>query len=147
MTFDGDAGSVSINGTVYHLRQLHWHSPTEHSVNGRRYDLELHMVHQSAQGKAAVIGVFYQIGAHDAFMHKLEPYLEMIAEKKDREEKVGVIDPRGARGRASVYYRYMGSLTTPPCAEGVIWTIVKRVGSIQVHHTHHEFMIHELATT
>uniref|UniRef100_A0A8R7V7Z5 Alpha-carbonic anhydrase domain-containing protein n=1 Tax=Triticum urartu TaxID=4572 RepID=A0A8R7V7Z5_TRIUA len=49
--FEGDAGSVSIVGTAYHLRQLHWHAPTEHSVNGRRYDMELHMVHQSAQGK------------------------------------------------------------------------------------------------
>lgn len=128
--FQGDAGSVSINGTVYYLRQLHWHSPTEHSVNGRRYDMELHMVHESAQKKAAVIGVFYEIGAHDAFLHTLEPYLEMIAEQKDREEKVGVMDPRGARGRASVYYRYMGSLTTPPCTEGVIWTIVKRVRTV-----------------
>lgn len=128
--FEGDAGSVSINGTAYYLRQLHWHSPTEHSLNGRRYDMEMHMVHESAQNKAAVIGVFYQVGAHDAFLHKLEPYLEMIADKKDREEKVGLIDPRGARGRASVYYRYMGSLTTPPCAEGVIWTIVKRVRTV-----------------
>ncbi|XP_051204924.1 alpha carbonic anhydrase 7 [Lolium perenne] len=130
LNFEGDAGSVTINGTVYYLKQLHWHSPTEHSVNGRRYDLELHMLHQSAEKKAAVIGVFYEIGAHDAFLHKLEPYLEMIAEQKDREEKVGVMDPRGARGRASVYYRYMGSLTTPPCSEGVIWTIVRRVRTV-----------------
>ncbi|KAK1607524.1 hypothetical protein QYE76_031197 [Lolium multiflorum] len=130
LNFQGDAGSVSINDTVYYLRQLHWHSPTEHSVNGRRYDLELHMVHQSVEKKAAVIAVFYEIGAHDAFLHQLEPYLEVIAEQKDREEKVGVIDPRGARGRASVYYRYTGSLTTPPCTEGVIWTIVRRVRTV-----------------
>ena len=58
----------------------------------------------------------------------MEPYLKMIADKEDREEKVGMIDPRGAWGRASVYYRYMGSLTTPPCTQGVVWTIVKRVG-------------------
>ncbi|XBI03931.1 hypothetical protein VPH35_132293 [Triticum aestivum] len=84
----GDAGSVSINDTAYHLRQLHWHAPTEHSVNGRRYDIELHMVHQSAQNKTAVIG------------------------QPEREEMVGVVDARGARGRASVYYRYMAP--SPP---------------------------------
>ncbi|XP_037471338.1 alpha carbonic anhydrase 7-like, partial [Triticum dicoccoides] len=105
----------------------------EHSVNGRRYDMELHMVHQSAQGKAAVIGVLYEIGARDPFLHMLEPYLEMIAQQRQREEKVGVVDARGARGRASVYYRYVGSLTTPPCAQGVIWTIVKRVRTVSRH--------------
>ncbi|TVU00810.1 hypothetical protein EJB05_53749 [Eragrostis curvula] len=125
--FDGDAGSVVINGTAYHLKQLHWHSPSEHTLNGRRYDMELHMVHQSAEGKAAVIGVLYEVGDHDAFLHRLEPFLERIANVRDREERLGVLDPRGARGRASVYYRYMGSLTTPPCTEGVIWTIVRRV--------------------
>ncbi|KAF0899870.1 hypothetical protein E2562_025114 [Oryza meyeriana var. granulata] len=125
---DGDAGSVVINGTAYYLRQLHWHSPTEHSVDGRRYDMELHMVHESAENEAAVIGLLFEVGRPDRFLQKMEPFLRMIADKKDREEKVGVIDPSGARGRASVYYRYMGSLTTPPCTEGVIWTIVKRVG-------------------
>ncbi|XP_037423309.1 alpha carbonic anhydrase 7-like [Triticum dicoccoides] len=133
LKFEGDAGSVSIGGTPYFLRQLHWHSPTEHSVNGRRYDMELHMFHESTEGKAAVIGIFYEIGAHDAFLHKLEPYLEMIADRKDREEKMGMMDPRGARGKASVYYRYLGSLTTPPCSEGVIWTIVKRVRTVSRH--------------
>ncbi|XP_037467375.1 alpha carbonic anhydrase 7-like [Triticum dicoccoides] len=131
--FEGDVGSVFIDYTAYHLRQLHWHAPTEHSVNGRRYDMELYMVHQSAKNKTAVIGVFYEIGARDAFQHKLEPYLEMIAKQPEREEKVGVVDARSARGRASMYYRYVGSLTTPPCTQGVIWTIVKRVHTVSRH--------------
>ncbi|KAL5221043.1 hypothetical protein ABZP36_025756 [Zizania latifolia] len=128
--FDGDAGSLVINGTAYYLRQLHWHSPTEHTVNGRRYDMELHMFHESTDKKAAVVGLLYEVGRSDGFLRKMEPYLKMIADKQDREEKVGVIDPRGLRSRASVYYRYMGSLTTPPCTEGVIWTIVKRVHTV-----------------
>ncbi|KAL5231932.1 hypothetical protein ABZP36_030708 [Zizania latifolia] len=132
--FDGNAGSVVINGTEYYLRQLHWHSPSEHTVDGRRYDMELHMVHESANKKAAVIGLLYEVGhSSDGFLRKMEPYLRMIADKKDREEKVGVIDPRGARGRASVYLRYMGSLTTPPCTEGVVWNIVKRVRTVSKH--------------
>ncbi|KAG8047512.1 hypothetical protein GUJ93_ZPchr0008g13281 [Zizania palustris] len=130
LKFEGAAGSVVIDGTAYYLSQLHWHWPSEHTVDGRRYDLELHMVHESADKKAAVVGVLYKVGRSDGFLGKMEPYLRMIADKKDREEKVGVIDPRGARGRDSVYYRYMGSLTTPPCTEGVIWTIAKRVHTV-----------------
>ncbi|VAI69894.1 unnamed protein product [Triticum turgidum subsp. durum] len=59
----------------------------------------------------------------------------MIADRRDREEKMGMMDPRGARGKASVYYRYVGSLTTPPCSEGVIWTIVKRVRPVSFIHS------------
>lgn len=128
--FEGDAGSLSINGTPYYLKQLHWHSPTEHSVNRRRYDMELHMVHESAENKAAVIGILYRIGRHDPFLRELEPFLKKIADKNDRELKVGVVDPCVARGGGNVYYRYMGSLTTPGCKEGVIWTIVRMVRTV-----------------
>jgi carbonic anhydrase len=73
LKFHGDAGAGSlwINGTAYHLTQLHWHSPSEHSVNGRRYNMELHMVHLSADNKAAVIGLLYKIGRHNDFLHKV----------------------------------------------------------------------------
>uniref|UniRef100_A0A453T981 Carbonic anhydrase n=1 Tax=Aegilops tauschii subsp. strangulata TaxID=200361 RepID=A0A453T981_AEGTS len=128
--FHGDAGSLWINDTLYHLSQVHWHSPSEHRLNGRRYSLELHMVHLSAENKAAVIGLLYDIGSPDDFLHKLEPYLRRMADMKEKEEKVGVVDPWVARGDGEAYYRYMGSLTTPACDEGVIWTVIKRVATV-----------------
>jgi len=124
--FKGDAGSLVINGTAYHLRQLHWHTPSEHTVGGRRYDMELHLVHESAANKAAVIGVLYKVGHPDRFLQTLEPAIRLIKETRDREVPIGVVDPSGARATGSVYYRYMGSLTTPPCTEGVVWTVFQK---------------------
>ncbi|KAM3298126.1 hypothetical protein ACQJBY_039878 [Aegilops geniculata] len=128
--FHGDAGSMWINGTAYHLRQLHWHTPSEHRVNGRQYNMELHMVHLSAENKAAVIGLLYKIGRRDHFLHELESYLQRMANTNEKEENVGVVDPWVARGDGEAYYRYMGSLTTPGCDEGVIWTVIKRVATV-----------------
>ncbi|KVI00184.1 hypothetical protein Ccrd_021569, partial [Cynara cardunculus var. scolymus] len=64
----GGAGHIHVNGTEYHLNQLHWHTPTEHTVNGRRFNLELHLVHESIDGKVAVIGIMYKIGRHDSLL-------------------------------------------------------------------------------
>ncbi|CAL5001670.1 unnamed protein product [Urochloa decumbens] len=130
VTFEGDAGDLVIDGTAYRLKQLHWHSPAEHTVDGRRYDMELHLVHESAPpaNETAVVGILYEVGAEeDPFLRRLEDSIRAVADTNKTEPIVGVVDPRGARGRASVYYRYMGSLTTPPCTEGVVWTVVKRV--------------------
>lgn len=71
----GDAGSIQINGTDYILKQCHWHSPSEHAINGQRYDLELHMVHasrdQNAKINIAVVGMLYKLGEPDAFLSKV----------------------------------------------------------------------------
>ncbi|KAG7568330.1 Alpha carbonic anhydrase domain [Arabidopsis thaliana x Arabidopsis arenosa] len=65
---EGSAGSTKINGTEYNLLQLHWHSPSEHTINGRRFALELHMVHESKNGSMAVVTVLYKIGKPDSFL-------------------------------------------------------------------------------
>ncbi|KAF8730946.1 hypothetical protein HU200_016821 [Digitaria exilis] len=133
VNFSGDAGSLVINETAYYLKQLHWHTPSEHTIDGHRFAMELHLVHESAENKAAVIGMLYKFGAHDKFLRTLEPYIKQIADRRDKMEHVGVVDPRLVRGSDSVYYRYMGSLTTPPCKEGVIWTILKEVRTVSMY--------------
>lgn len=67
----GDGGSMVINGTRYALRYAHWHSPSEHTINGRKYDMELHMVHLSTDKKIAVVAVLYKIGKPDPFLSKV----------------------------------------------------------------------------
>ncbi|CAL4999432.1 unnamed protein product [Urochloa decumbens] len=126
--FNRSAGRLAINGTVYYLKQLHWHTPSEHTIDGRRYDMELHLVHESAENKAAVIGVLYENSSvPDPFLKTLERNIERIRDTHEREVPAGVVDPNLARATGSVYYRYMGSLTTPPCTEGVVWTVFEKV--------------------
>ncbi|KAI7724846.1 hypothetical protein M8C21_006960, partial [Ambrosia artemisiifolia] len=67
----GDAGSIIINDTEYALKQAHWHSPSEHTINGKRFDMELHMVHLSMDNKIAVIAVLYNIGRPSSFLSRV----------------------------------------------------------------------------
>ncbi|RHN60704.1 putative carbonic anhydrase [Medicago truncatula] len=59
---------LQINGTQYVLKQLHWHSPSEHTIDGKRLDLELHLVHETPSGETAVIGILYKTGLPDLFL-------------------------------------------------------------------------------
>ncbi|KAK8943515.1 Bifunctional monodehydroascorbate reductase and carbonic anhydrase nectarin-3 [Platanthera guangdongensis] len=121
------AGGVWINGTEYWIKQLHWHVPSEHTIDGRRFSLELHMVHESADKKIAVVGILYKLGRPDGFLAQMSSYIKKLTDLEDAEEKVGVVHPRKLQWGSRKYYRYIGSLTTPPCTEGVIWTIIKKV--------------------
>ncbi|TXG58431.1 hypothetical protein EZV62_016260 [Acer yangbiense] len=132
---NNSAGTIQINGTVYFLQQGHWHSPSEHTINGRRFDLELHMVHLSfdpnATYKIAVIAQLYKIGPSDAFLSKLIENVMPIADKLE-ERNIGMIDPEDIKMGGRKYYRYMGSLTVPPCTEGMRTVSLDQVRALRI---------------
>ncbi|MED6220301.1 hypothetical protein PIB30_043572 [Stylosanthes scabra] len=133
--WQGDAGYLDINGTHFSLQQAHWHWPSEHTIHGRRFDLELHMVHVNTQpdgtNKTAVLAVLYRYGSFpDPFLSKLGKYMMEIHEEEEEEKSIGVIDPLEIKLGGHMYYKYLGSLTAPPCNEGVIWTINKQIRSV-----------------
>jgi carbonic anhydrase len=119
-----DEGStLTLEDTDYELVQYHFHMPSEHTVDGRHSALELHLVHQSAAGELAVIGVLVDEGEYNPIAAPLveslpaQPgdtvHLEHVTFEID---ELLPDDPR--------YYRYEGSLTTPPCTEGVQWLVM-----------------------
>ncbi|CAN8320221.1 unnamed protein product [Cochlearia groenlandica] len=128
--FEEGSGSIKISGIEYQLLQLHWHSPSEHTINGRRFALELHMVHESINGSMAVVTVLYKIGRPDSFLSLLENKLMAITDQNQAEKNIGMIDPKEIKIGSRKYYRYIGSLTIPPCTQNVTWTIVKKVRTV-----------------
>jgi carbonic anhydrase len=113
----------AIAGEPYELVQFHFHHPSEHLLSGKAFDLECHFVHRSAGGNLAVFGVFVVPGADNPM---LQPIFDAMPREEGPERKADVsIDPAGLLPQGAGYFRYMGSLTTPPCSEGLIWTVFK----------------------
>ena len=119
---EGD--TLTLGDTNYELIQFHFHSPSEHTVHGKHYPMEMHFVHKSPSGALAVVGVFIEQGAHNS---AFDPIWENLPTKKGVEShfehvQVNVDDllPHSTKS-----YRYDGSLTTPPCSEGVKWIVME----------------------
>ncbi|XP_062119134.1 alpha carbonic anhydrase 7-like [Humulus lupulus] len=131
----GKAGSINIDGIEYFLHQCHWHTPSEHTIDGRRYEMEIHMVHMSQDNKLAVIAVLFNIGTPDPFLSKLMSDITSIADSK-LEKHLGVFDPSEIKLGHKKYYRYIGSLTIPPCTEGVIWIMGRKLRTVSADQVH-----------
>jgi carbonic anhydrase len=114
---------LTIGNDTYGLVQYHFHNQSEHTVKGKHFPMEMHLVHKAESGKLAVIGVFIEEGAHNA---AFDPIWNNLPDRKGVEThypSVNVdVDELLPADRAS--YRYDGSLTTPPCSEGVRWIVM-----------------------
>jgi len=124
------AGGIEIEGKRFTLNQCHWHTPAEHTVDGKRHPLEIHLVHQAVDGKIAVIAIIYKFGRPDTFLAELMNEIMAIADMNPPKEPLGIVNPIHIKFGSRKYYRYTGSLTTPPCTEGVIWSVIHKVRTV-----------------
>ena len=117
------SGNLKIGSNTYKLLQYHFHTPSEEAINGTRYDANVHLVHQDAEGHLAVIGVIFKTGASNAY---LASFWNKLPTQKGNSVKVELPSLNTLLPGSLEYYSYPGSLTTPPCTEGVRFYILKQ---------------------
>jgi len=119
---------VTEEGGAFDFVSMHFHAPSENTVDGKQYPLELHMVHADEEGKLAVLGVLYEFGEADPDRPNQADVL-LSAADADGGEPVRV-DMAELYDAGSGFWRWEGSLTTPPCTEGVLWTLQAAVETV-----------------
>lgn len=120
------AGStLTVDGKTYHLAQFHFHSPSEHTRKGSPFPMEAHLVHKADDGSLAVVGVFLKEGSENPLLARIWPHLSGEVNREVAVEGVAV-NVADLLPSEKAYYSYSGSLTTPPCSEGVTWLVMDR---------------------
>lgn len=123
-----EGSTLALGSVKYKLLQVHFHRPSEHMIGGKNFPMEAHFVHRNDAGGLAVVGVLMAEGRPNAAFGKIVksmPAAEGPAVKVD-----ATIDPHALLPHKLSYFRYPGSLTTPPCSEVVEWLLL--TDSIQV---------------
>jgi carbonic anhydrase len=117
-----EGSTLTVGANTYTLLQVHFHRPSEHMIAGKSYPMEAHFVHRADSGALAVVGVLMSTGkANDAFARLVAT---MPAKEGPPVKADAGFNPNKMLPKKLSYYRYPGSLTTPPCAETVEWLVL-----------------------
>jgi len=119
------AGStMTLDSQTFELKQFHAHAPSENQINGKSFPMEAHFVHADEHGNLAVIAVMFEEGAANAELAKA---WQAMPEEEGKSAKLSEnVLGTAVMPESTAYYRFSGSLTTPPCSEGVIWLVMKQ---------------------
>ena len=120
----GEGIAMNVMGKRYELIQLHFHRPAEERVNGKSYDMVVHLVHKNDEGQLAVVAVLLEKGSEHPLIQTL--WNNMPLERDMDVSPAEPIDLTQLLPENRSYWTYMGSLTTPPCTEGVLWMVMKQ---------------------
>lgn len=115
------AAYITLSDTRYELVQFHWHTPSEHEIEGRRTPLEMHFVHRRADDSPLVIGVFIEQGSTNS---AIDPIFRGLPEHPGETRGLVEVHLPGLLPRGRESFRYSGSLTTPPFDEGVEFIVL-----------------------
>jgi len=120
----GPGSFLSVGGEKYALKQFHFHRPSEETIDGKGYEMVVHLVHANLEDKLAVVAVLLQKGEDNPLVRELWNDLPKEKEKEESLDSVQ-IDVAGLLPADRGYYTFSGSLTTPPCTEDVTWFVLK----------------------
>ncbi len=120
--------SFVLDGTQFNLLQFHFHTPSENNINDKSYPLEAHLVHSDSKGNLAVVAVMFTEGAENTELAKA--WSKMPKHTGDKHAFASLLNVNSLLPRNKDYYRFNGSLTTPPCSEGVRWVVMKKAMTV-----------------
>ena len=119
-----EGSSVGLGGETYEVVQFHFHAGSEHTVDGEQHPMELHIVHRTPDERLAVVGIFLEVGGENVALAPVFDNLPTEVSDEAAPVEGETVDLAAALPETQTYFQYDGSLTTPPCTEGVAWQVL-----------------------
>ncbi len=116
---------IMVRGSEFKLLQFHFHHPSEERIDSQSFSMVAHLLHRNAEGQLAMVAVLLEPGAANPLIDKVWTYMPLDVADRVR-MPAGALELAQLLPKDQRYYQFMGSLTAPPCSEGVLWLVLKQ---------------------